>query len=272
MFAFVLAKQTVINKHAGELLANGTVNQSSGDRRVHTARQTENDFFVTHLGTNLLDSLFHIVTHDPGGFSLTDIQNETIEDLTALKRVSHFRVELHGIVMTGFVTHTGDRARRRRTHHLEAFGQDGNLIAVAHPHLHDGVAGFILEVFDTLEQFGIAVIFHFCVTEFALTDVFNLAAQLLSHGLHAVADTEDRYSGVKNGVADAIGAFLIGAHVRARQNDALRIEFTNKAFTDVVRMHFAVNMGFTDATGDKLRHLGTEVQNKNTIVCHCRLT
>ena len=95
-----------------------------------------------------------------------------------------------------------------------------------------------------------------------------LAAELLRHGLHAVADPEDGNARFKNGLARLVVAFLIGAHVGARENDAFRGEFTNEISRDVVRMNFAVDVGFAHASGDQLGHLAAEVQNQDAVVRH----
>ena len=114
------------------------------------------------------------------------------------------------------------------------------------------------------------MVFNFSVAEFTLADIFNLATQLLSHRLHAVANGQNGNASVKNSLADLVIGLFVGTHVRARENDAFRRKLANKVFGDVVGMHFAVHMCFTHAAGNQLRHLATEVQNKNTIVTHAR--
>ena len=54
----------------------------------------------------------------------------------------------------------------------------------------------------------------------------------------------------------------------ARENDAFRGEFTNEISRDVVRMNFAVDVGFAHASGDQLGHLAAEVQNQDAVVRH----
>ena len=127
---------------------------------------------------------------------------------------------------------------------------------------------FGLEVFDAFEQTGVTVGAYFGVTEFALRAAFNATAELLGHRLHAVADAENGHAGFEDGGARLVVAFFIGAHVRAREDDALRVEFANEVGGDVVRMHFAVDVRFAHATGDELRHLAAEVEDENTVVRH----
>ncbi len=45
----VQAQQAVVDEHAGELVADGAVDQRRRDRRVDAAREAENDFFASDL-------------------------------------------------------------------------------------------------------------------------------------------------------------------------------------------------------------------------------
>jgi hypothetical protein len=51
--ALVQAQQAVVDKHAGELVADGAVDQRRGHRRIDAAGQAQDDFFVAHLGADL---------------------------------------------------------------------------------------------------------------------------------------------------------------------------------------------------------------------------
>jgi hypothetical protein len=47
--AFVQAQQAVVDEHAGELVADGAVDQRRGHRRIDAARQAEDHLLVAHL-------------------------------------------------------------------------------------------------------------------------------------------------------------------------------------------------------------------------------
>src|SRR5690606_32785597 len=101
--AFVQAQQTVVHKHASQLVTNGAVDQRSSDGRIHTAGQAQDDFFVTHLFANLGYSFFDVVAHDPVRLCAADVQYKTVEHGCALHRVRDFRVELHSVEAACFV-------------------------------------------------------------------------------------------------------------------------------------------------------------------------
>jgi len=53
MLAFVQAQQAVVDEHAGQLVADGAVDQRGRHRRIDAAGQAENDLFVADLGADL---------------------------------------------------------------------------------------------------------------------------------------------------------------------------------------------------------------------------
>ena len=177
-------------------------------------------------------------------------------------------MELHAVELLFFVKHPGDRAGGRGAHHLEAFRKSSNFVAVAHPDFEHAVTFRRIEVFNSFEQTAVAMSAHFSVTKFTLSTAFDFATQLLSHGLHPIADPQHWHASVEDGRARLVVAFFVGAHMRARENDAFRGEFFDEFCRHIIRMNFAINMRFSNTTSDELSHLAAEVKNKNTIVRH----
>ena len=268
LFALVLAKEAVVDEDAGELLADGAVDERGGHGGVDAAGEAENDFFVTDLLADLRDGFGDVVAHDPVGGALADVEHEAVEHFAALERVRHFRMELDGIKALFLVAHAGDRAGGRGAHDLEARGKLGNLVAVAHPDLEHAVAFLGAEVLNAFEKLGVTVGADFGVAELTLRAAFDATAELLGHRLHAVADAENRNAGFEHGLAGLVVAFFIGAHVRAGKNDALRVVFADEFRRHVVGMNFTVDVGFAHAAGDELGHLAAEVENEDAVVRH----
>ena len=269
--AFVQAQQAVVHEHAGQLVADGAVDQCSSHGRVHAAGQAQNHFFVTDLLADLGHGFFDVVAHDPVCLRAADVEHKAVKQGLALHGVRDFGVELHGVVAARFVGHAGDGAGRRGGHDLEAGRQLGDLVAVAHPDLEHAVAFGRDEVFDALEQFGVTMGTHFGVAEFAGVRAFDFAAQLGGHGLHAVADAQHRDIQLEHGVGRTVVHF-IHAGVAARQDHALELavggEFAHPVAAHIAGVDFAVNMGFAHAAGDQLRDLGAKVQNEDLVVLH----
>ncbi|MCY1359310.1 hypothetical protein D9M69_458740 [compost metagenome] len=198
--AFVQAQQAMIDEDAGELVADGAVDQRRGHRRIDAARQAQDHLFVADLFADLGDGFLDVVAHDPVSLAAGDLEHEALEHLAALDGMRDLGVELHGIVAARFVGHAGDRAARGRRHQLEARRQAGDLVAVAHPDLEHAVAFRRAEILDVLEQRGMAVGAHLGVAELALVAPLDLAAKLHGHGLHAVADAQHRHAQVFWGI------------------------------------------------------------------------
>src|SRR6185295_790449 len=53
VIALALAEEAVVHKHAGQLAADGLVQQRRGDRRVNTAGETEEDAALPHFGADV---------------------------------------------------------------------------------------------------------------------------------------------------------------------------------------------------------------------------
>ena len=75
----IQAQQAVIDKHASELVADGTVNQRGRHRRVHPARQPQNHFVAAHLPADFVYRFVNIVRHGPARFGRANIQHETVK-------------------------------------------------------------------------------------------------------------------------------------------------------------------------------------------------
>ena len=63
--AFVHAQQAMVDKHAGQLIANGFVNQDRGDRAVHAARKSANDAAGADLRADFGDFRRTELRHGP---------------------------------------------------------------------------------------------------------------------------------------------------------------------------------------------------------------
>src|SRR5206468_10423808 len=133
-----------------------------------------------------------VVRHVPVAASDADLAHEAPEDLRALPGVRDFWVELHSVEAPRLVGHPGDGASVGRGHQLEAGRHVDDLVAVAHPDLEHAVALRRAEVLDAVEKPRVTASANFGVAELAHLARLDLSAELLRHGLHAVADAEHR--------------------------------------------------------------------------------
>ena len=272
--AFVQPQQAVVDEHAGELVADGAVDQRGRDRRIDAARQAEDHLFTPDLFTDPGDRFFDVVPHDPVGLCAADAEHEALEDRLALHGVRHFGVELQRVVAARLVGHACDGAAVGAGHELEARRQFGDLVAMAHPHVEHAVAFGRGEVRDVFQQRGVAMGAHGRKAELALVAAFDLAAELMRHGLHAVADAEHGHAEVEYGLRALVGGFFVHAGMAARQDHALEMAvgrvFAHPFVGDVAGMHLAEHMGFAHAACNQLRDLRAEVEDEDLVVLHGR--
>ena len=95
---------------------------------------------------------------------------------------------------------------------------------------------------------------------------FDLAAQLQSHGLLAVADPEQRQTSLEHLVRRAGAALLRGRGRPAGEDHALR-PHGREGFGGLVEgMDLAIDAGFAQSPRDQLRHLRPKIDDQDGVV------
>ncbi len=129
-----LPHEPMIDEHADELVADRLVDQHRRHRGINAARQAADHPRLAHLRANAGDLLLAESRHRPVAFEAGDLEQEIGEELRAVGRVRHLGMEHRRVVAAPFVGR--DRVGRilRRRVDVEAFGQAGHAVAMAHPH------------------------------------------------------------------------------------------------------------------------------------------
>ena len=91
---FIFAQQPVVDKHAGELITNGLMDQNGGNRAVHSARKAANNLFVTNLRTDRRNGFFAIGAHGPIALKSSKLYKVFIKP-GPVWSVMDLRVKLH---------------------------------------------------------------------------------------------------------------------------------------------------------------------------------
>ena len=92
---FILAHKSVIDEQAGELAANGSVNQNSRHGGIDTATECTDDFALAHLVSYLCDGLINEGTHGPSWLAMTNVTRKVLEYSQAMLCVNDFWVKLN---------------------------------------------------------------------------------------------------------------------------------------------------------------------------------
>ena len=106
-------QQPVVDEHAGELLADGPVDEQGGHRRVHAAGQRAQDLVLPHLVADPLHGPLDHVDRRPLGQQAAALVEEPLQHVLAVRGVGHLGVELDGEQAPVGVLHGGDRDGRR---------------------------------------------------------------------------------------------------------------------------------------------------------------
>ena len=88
------AQQTIVDKNAGQLVADGLVQQRRRHARIHPAAQAQNDPFAAHLRADFLDGLVDVMAHRPVLAAAADAVDEIGNDFPAARRVDDFGMKL----------------------------------------------------------------------------------------------------------------------------------------------------------------------------------
>ena len=146
----------------------------------------------------------------------------------------------------------------RGGHWRKSFGQTGQLVAVGVPDL-EGLGEFAEEwaflAGDRQRAFSV----------FAFGAFFHLAAQKMTHQLHAVANAQHGHAQIEDG---RIGQGSLGRVHRggaARQDDAFGSEFLDLRGRGVVAHQGRVNVQFTNPACNDLGVLRPEIEDDDLL-------
>ncbi|MNX96311.1 hypothetical protein D3C86_1286230 [compost metagenome] len=258
LLGLVLAQQAGVDEDAGQLIADGFVDQDGGDGAVHPARQAADHLGRTDLLADLGDLLVAIGGHGPVAGQASDAVGEVLQDHGAARGVHHLRVELHAVDLALLIGDGGIGRAFRGGDDVEAFGDGGDAVAVAHPH---GLA--VIDGADAGEQRALAGDDDLGAAELAMVAALDLAAQLGADGLLAVADAQHRHAGLEQGVVSLGAVGVRGRAGSARQDDGLGRDRLQRLARLVERMDLAIDAGFAQAARDQLGHLTAEIDDQD---------
>ena len=254
------AQQAVVDEHAGELVADGLVDEGGGDCGVDTAGQAADHFGVADLLADLGD----LVLDDGGGVPVVGqagaLVEECLDELLAEGGVLDLGVPLHAVELAGLVLHGGDGRALGVGEHFEASGRGLDGDAVAHPRVLLGRGAGEQPVRLVDGRVGLAV--------FAERGLVDVGAERVRHGLEAVADAEHGHAGVEQLGVDARGAGLEYGCGAAGQDDGLRVLGEHLVYRHGMGDKLRIHVRLAHATGDELRVLGAEIDDKHRAVSH----
>ena len=108
LLGLACAQQAVIDEDAGELVADGLVDEHRRHGGIDAAREAADHPARADLGADALDGLLAEGLHGPVALAARDVVHEVADELRAVRRVHHFRVELHAVELALLVGDDGE--------------------------------------------------------------------------------------------------------------------------------------------------------------------
>ena len=132
---FILSQQAVVHEYAGEVVADGLVQQHACYRRIDTAAESEDYLLVPYLFPEAGYCRLDERGRSPVTLAAAYSQSEIAEDFRAFSRVEDLRVELHGVGLLALDVKSSVGDALGRGDHLRALRQTGDRVPVRHPDL-----------------------------------------------------------------------------------------------------------------------------------------
>ena len=256
----VLAHEAVVHEDAGQLGADGLVQQQGRHAGVHTAAEAQHHGALPHL---VPDGLHLLVDEVPGvpvqdhAAALDEVQQEG----RALGAVGDLRVELDGVEVPGGVLHGrhGHRGGPRRDR--EACGRLLDVVTVTHPHR--------LLVRQPAEQHGtLRPRLDLRLAVLAAGGAVQAAAQVARQQLLTVADAQDGHAQVQNGRVQVRRAGLQHRAGPAGQDHALQVGAADLGRRGPAAVDQAEGAQLPQPPGDEPGVLAAVVDDGDAFVVH----
>ena len=186
LLAFAESQEAVVDEDAGQLFADGAVDERGGHGGIDAAGKSEEDATRADLGANVRDGVVDEVRHRPIALRAANAEEEILVDVDAAFGVEHLGVKLNAVEIALPILDGGKLGVLRRADGLEARRQLDQAVAVGIPDAEsfrqpgEEPAGFLNA------QQAVAV--------FAVRALRDAAAEQVAHELDAVADAEHRHA------------------------------------------------------------------------------
>ncbi len=177
-----------------------------------------------------------------------------------MRRVGDFRMELQAVEPPGIIGNHRERRGLGRRHRAEPGRQAGDAVAMAHPHLLTRA-----DRPHAIEQRTIGGHVDQGAAELAVLRRGNLAAELRTQKLLAIADPQDRHAEFKDRLRRERRARLMHGGGAARQDHRPWAPRADAVGIGAERPNLAIDAGLSYAPGNELGDLAAEIQDQDAL-------
>ena len=270
LVALIEAHETMIDKNAGELRADGLGEQRRHDRRIHAAGERQQHAAGADLFAHSGDGGVLVVAHRPVALRAADLVEEVADHVLAVLGVVDFGVILHAVEAALFIADGDVGAGIGMGDEGEPIGYLFHVVAVAHP--RHALFGKPLEELAGRIEEGLSLAV-FARGRIARGN--DLAAEVVRDELAAIADAEHGHARIKKRGIDVRRVLKIDTVRAAGEDEADGLHCKKIREGRRVGLHLTVNAAFTHAAGDQLVVLTAEVQDNDGLMVHvvfsCRI-
>ncbi len=244
----------MVDEDARQLVADRLVDEERGDRGIHASGERTENAFAPDLRPDALDLLLDHGCRRPGRRGVRDRVEEVLQQIVPVGRVHDLGVELHSVEPPLGILEGGDRRGLRGGDDARSGRRSSHRVAVAHP------ADLLRrEIDEELALLGLEL----RLPELRDAGALDLAAQILGHELHPVADAECGDPELEDPRVDLRRAFGVDRRRPTREDERERVPRVNGLGRDGVGHELRVHATFPNAPCDQLRVLAAEVQNEH---------
>jgi hypothetical protein len=254
------AEEAVVHEEAGELLADGLVDERRHHGRVDAARERAEHPIVAHRLADPRDGRIHEGGHGPVALHPAGTE-EVGEHGLALRGMGDFGVELDGVEAPLGVGHGRHRTVRRGGQTREPLGRPQHGVAVAHPH-RDLVAALRR---DPVEEPAPALDAQLGRSVLAPLRRDDLAAEEIGHGLHPVADAEHGNAGLEELRVGQRSPVVVDARGASREDETLVAAGKDLVGRLRARDDLGVHRHLPDPTRDQLGVLRPKIEDRDLV-------
>ncbi len=195
--------------------------------------------------------------HRPVRPAAANAENKILQYLAAEHRVRHFGMKLHAEKAPRRIGKGGDRRIPAVRKHVPPRRGGHHFVAVAHPYFR----GTSLR--KPMKQIGVVVDGKIRGTVLAPVGPACFTAKGDIDKTHAITNPEKRHRQLKQLALDSRRVLLIDARRTAGEDDSFRPQRRDFVQGQIEWMDFAVDFCFSNAPGDELGILRTEVKNED---------